>query len=422
MKRLRQVKGKLSLLLILAVSVLCAGFFIVSCGNDPQKKTKETNAGAFAVDFSKCPSGVNCSATPKGSDVNRIPDISNQQLTLEAWVKTSVTTTTGTIFKRSDDSKGVELALDNNVPKFKIRRGPVAGDVPLAQRTALSECVQHGTSTECVVPAITQVESSTTGVAATFTIPGDPTSTLTISSPGIFVNSATKVNSFIDAVGNIIELISGTANSIIVPPQTVGPVPNTNTFDVTVTSINSFPKNLQEDDWTHIAGVITNSNQSSGPNNCSADPDGNGILQGAEHPHLAIYINGKLNNCASTNEKFTDNPNNEDLGIGPFLVPPDGSPVPVVIDELRFWVSRRTETQINNCMNTELGIGGECDRGDPDLAAYFRLNEGKGADVTDFSGNGFSGGFEFRVGDAEFEEWEDGWVLRTDGKTPASAE
>ncbi|MEW6600979.1 MAG: hypothetical protein AB1499_08405, partial [Nitrospirota bacterium] len=63
-----------------------------------------------------------------------------------------------------------------------------------------------------------------------------------------------------------------------------------------------------------------------------------------------------------------------------------------------------------NCKATELGIGGECDRSDPSLAAYYRLNEGEGADITDFSGNGFSGGFEYSISEGVFAEWEDGWV------------
>ncbi len=423
MKRLIQVKGKLSLLLILAISLLCAGFFIVSCGK-PQQKTKNSDKGSYAIDFRRCPSGKSCSATPKGSEVNPVPNISRRAVTLEAWIKTSVDTTSGNIFKRSDGSKGVELYIENTGPKFIIRRFPIAGDVPLAQRTALSECVQmHATSTECVVPAITQVGTSTPGVAALFTIPTTtPTSTLTISSP-IFVNSATIISSFTDIVGNIIALIGETANSIIVPVQTVTVGSPTTTFNVTnVTAIKAFPQYLEEDSWTHIAGVITSTDQSTGPNNCAVDTDGDGKLQGKEAPHLAIYINGNLINCASTGGDgvFADNPANEDIVIGPL----NGG----VIDELRFWVPLesndppRTKAQINNCMNTELGIGGECDRGDPELAAYYRLNEGEGADVTDFSGNGFSGGFEFTVAPQVFEAWEDGWVLRTDDKTPARAE
>jgi hypothetical protein len=58
-------------------------------------------------------------------------------------------------------------------------------------------------------------------------------------------------------------------------------------------------------------------------------------------------------------------------------------------------------------MNTELGIGGICNRGDPDLSSYYRLNEGEHASATDFSGNGLSGTLLFFQPETE---WEDGWV------------
>jgi hypothetical protein len=295
MKKLRQFKGKLSLLLILAILVLCAGFFIVSCGNKPQQKTENTNKGAFAIDFSKCPNDT-CAAIPKGSEVTPIPDISNRQITLEAWVKVGAATSTPlTIFKRNDGSAGVELLIENNVPKFKINRVPVTG-----------------------------------------------TEAFTVSS------------------------------------------------DVT----------LDIDTWYHIAGLIS-----------SADTHTPTSTAMTETPHLDIYINGEYKNSATTNSNFADNPANEDISIGPVI----GG----VIDELRIWGSRRTDTEINNCMNTELGIGGVCDRGDPYLAAYYRLNEGEGADIADFSGNGFSGGFEYVLSPGVFPPWEDGWVTPGAPITPA---
>lgn len=415
MKRLRQLKGNLSLFFILAILVLCAGFFIVSCGNKPQQKTKNANLGAYAIDFSQCPSGKSCIAYTKGNSLNPVTDISNNAVTLEAWVKTSLNTTSGNIFDRADVSNGVKLSLDNNAPQFTIRYFDATGigvDTE-ANRTVFSECVWNGaTSTECVVSAISQVGSTTTGVAATFTIPTTtPTTTLNIISP-IYVNSSTIVSSFTDIVGNIITLIGETANSIIVPVQTVTAGSPTTIFDVTnVTALKTFPETIDQDAWAHIAGVITRTDQSSGPGNCATDLDGNGIVQGAEVPHLAIYINGALNNCASTNEKFAGNPGDEELHIG--MLPE------AVVDELRLWVPGRTQVEINNCMNTELGIGGVCDRGNPALAAYYRLNEGEGAGVTDFSGNGFSGSWEYRVSEGVFHEWEDGWVTPGVPITPA---
>ncbi|MBI4681796.1 MAG: LamG domain-containing protein [Nitrospirae bacterium] len=286
MKKIRQFKGNLSLLLILAIVVLCAGFFIVSCGNKPQRKAKDTNKGAYAIDFSKCPTN-SCSATPQGNLTTRIPDISNHQLTLEAWVKTSVSTTTGSIFKRSDGARGVELALSANAPQFTIRHVIITSPGP---------------------PAITGTEA--------FTVSGSA-------------------------------LITGL--------------------------------------WYHIAGVLSNAD-----------------THMAETPHLDIYVNGAYQSSATTNSNFADNPSHEEVAVS-FL---NGA----VIDELRVWGSRRTDTEINNCMNTELGIGGTCDRGVPELAAYYRLNEGEGADVADSSGYGFAGGFEYIRGAGDFPPWENGWV------------
>ena len=315
MKRLRQYEGKLSLLLILAISVLCAGFFIVSCGNDPQQKTKDTNKGAYAIDFSHCPSGESCTASPKGSEVTPVPDISGRDVTLEAWVKKNVTSTLGGgIFGRFAGF-GAKLSVDNDSPKFVIGRLPI-----------------QTTSTEpvgCTAVGVTTTECT--------------------------------VNSGISLIADV---------------------------------------------WTHIAGVLVNRNHNSVHAACG------GAQTGAEAqiPHLDIYINGDFVDCSTTGSLPVDNPGNEDMVIG-FL---NGA----VIDELRLWVFEKSENdrkmteaeRIKKCMNTELGVGGDCDRGDRDLAAYYRLNEGEGADVTDISGNGFSGGFEWVRGADDFPTWEDGWV------------
>lgn len=479
MKRLRQIEGKLTFLLFLTVSVLCAGFFIVSCGNKPQNKAANNNKGAYAIDFSHCPAGRECSGHPKGNSITPVPDITDRTVTLEAWIKRSSANTSGTIFKRSDGSNGLELIVENNVPKFIARRTPATGDVSLDQRTAFSECVKmHVTSTECIVQAITQLGTTTTGVGAVMVI-DTPTSTVTISSP-IYVNSADS-NTFTDSSNNIFTLNSGTADSIIVTPQTTAPLspltfsatltvptatdtvnltrtalradtypvagnvftdsstsnvidltagnaraivigtqtlttstPKTvwditvdnaeDTWDVTVTAHEAFTKNLVSGSWTHIAGVVTTEDQSSGPNNCAVDVDGNGMLQGAEQPHLAIYIDGVLNNCATTNSKYAGNPADENIVVG--------SLSNAAIDELRIWITARSVAEIIACKDKELGIrGDDCRRdNDPNLAAYYRFNEGEGALVNDFSGNGFTGGLEYGLGNQVFVEWEDGWV------------
>jgi len=314
MKLLTHVEGKLSFLLVFSIMVLCAGFFIVSCGNKPQQKTKNANKGACAIDFNHCPAGKSCTAAPKGSIASRVPDITNKQVTLEAWIKVGAATSTPmTIFSRHDGSNGVKLFIENNIPKFAIGRLTTTSTVPTG-------CTVNSTSTEC-----------------------------TISSG-----------------------ISLVANA-----------------------------------WTHIAGVLTNLNHSLDHAACSGAQAG----AEAETPHMDMYVNGAFADCSTSASLYANNPANEDMGIS-FL---NGG----VIDELRFWVTGRTATQINNCKNTELGLGGECDRGDSNLAAYYRLNECEHADITDWSGNGFSGGFEYQIVPQVFHEWEDGWVTPGAPITPA---
>jgi hypothetical protein len=414
MKNMYRIKGSLSLLFVSAILIICAGFFIVSCGNDPQKKTFETNKGAFAIDFSLCPS-TTCTVTADGSEVSPVPSIGGREITVEVWVKSRNSTVSGGIFSRMDGATpgsqfppGAVLFVNNNQPKFAIRRLPVAGDVEASARTPLSECVKvAATSTECIVPAITGAASSATGVAATFTIPGDPTTTLSVSQ-SITVNSAVKVNSFTDNDGNIIALGSGTANSVTVPIQTVGPLSARNTFDVTVNTINTNPLTLVQDAWTHIAGAVTTEKQKNGgPNGCATVGD--------EQPHLAIYINGELNNCATTGGEYAVNPNGKQLLIGGLQNSIDSPAVTsannlnAVVDEVRGWLTGRTETQIGACKDTEIGIGGVCGR-TSDLAAYYRLNEGEGDLATDISGNGLSGSLFYNPPPDTPWENENKWV------------
>lgn len=317
MKLLRQIEGKLSLVLILAILVLCVGFFIVSCGNKPQQKTKNSNKGAYAIDFSRCPSGVTCDSTQKGSDVTPIPNISGREVTLEAWVKKNVTSTLGGVIFSRFAGFGTKLSVASDKPTFSIGRIPIQ-----TTSTEPTGCTKSVTSTECTV------------------------------------------NSGISLVTDV---------------------------------------------WTHIAGVLVNRDHSSVHAACS------GAQAGAESqiPHLDIYINGAFADCSTTASLPADNPGNEEMVIA-FL---DGA----VIDELRFWVTARTASEIHNCMSTELGIGGECDRGDSSLAAYYRLNEGEGTKVTDLSGNGFSGGFTITdtATPGVFPKWEDGWVTPGAPITPA---
>ncbi len=437
MKKIKQMKGKLLLFLTTAIFILCAAFLIVSCGNKSQQKAKDSNAAASAVDFSTAASGGPCPVAPcyglaTGTTLNPVPSIDRSPFTLEAWVKRTGTLN-ASIFGFMD-SKGGMLYVKNNVPKFVIRRNPTTTDVAAANRTALSECVSNGvTTTECIVPAVTQA-GSVSSATAIYTIPGTAAITSTISS-AITVNSASPAATFIPAVTSTvtqIQLSSGTADAVTLPAGAYQAFPTpgvaSTTFTATVNAVTDHTNfNLGQNQWYHIAGVLTSEDQSGGPNNCAVDTDGNVTLQGAEQPHLAIYINGALTNCAGANGQYagTSGEGRYSIATGGFELLSNGvsfldfiagidnpslgwsgGNFEGVIDEVRAWNYARPASKIAKCMNTELGIGGgDCDR-DPGLIGYYRFNEGEGKDITDISGNGFSGSFE----DGAAKEYEHGWV------------
>ena len=61
------------------------------------------------------------------------------------------------------------------------------------------------------------------------------------------------------------------------------------------------------------------------------------------------------------------------------------------LDEVRFWQTARTQSQIQECMYQELGIeGGNCSIG-YNLAAYWRFYEGSGKHIIDSSYGGNHG-------------------------------
>ncbi len=63
----------------------------------------------------------------------------------------------------------------------------------------------------------------------------------------------------------------------------------------------------------------------------------------------------------------------------------------LTIDEVRLWNTAKTQQEIQNCMNTELGNGGDCSFAAEDLIGYWRFNAGEGVIANDFSGKGVSG-------------------------------
>jgi hypothetical protein len=166
---------------------------------------------------------------------------------------------------------------------------------------------------------------------------------------------------------------------------------------------------LAQDVWTHIAGVLTSEDQTSGPADCT--------VAGAENPHLAVYVNGELQNCSSTGSLYAGNPTSKILAIG---LPGETGPAidngeitgginfEGVIDEVRIWTVARTQAQIQTCMGQELSftVRGNCYVDPSILKGYWRLNEGEGDLSADISGGGGSGGFE----SPGLVPWAGGWV------------
>jgi hypothetical protein len=121
MTKLIKMNGKLSLFLIAAILILCAGFFVAGCGNDPQVKVETTNNGQFAVDFSLCPPGSICSLNAQGNPGNPAPRV-DAPLTVEAWVKNRTNPAlSGAVFNRMDATRGIILYVKDNKPHFGMR-------------------------------------------------------------------------------------------------------------------------------------------------------------------------------------------------------------------------------------------------------------------------------------------------------------
>lgn len=201
------------------------------------------------------------------------------------------------------------------------------------------------------------------------------------------------------------------------PPQ-LGCTSSTPTSTECIVESND---SLLKDVWVHLAGVLTTEDQSSGPNNCS--------VVGSEKPHIAIYVNGQLKNCATTGERYAGEPDDYDdpnvpgddrnflitiglMGDG-VLDPLDGvittkTRFDGVIDEVRLWRVARTQAQIQACMNQELSLyeQGDCYIDPSILIGYWRLNEGKGYSIFDSSGTGTSG----RLESPPLIPWDGGWV------------
>lgn len=137
-----ETKNKATFLLISAILVLCLGFIIAGCGNDPQLKASEPEKGQFALDFTDCPIAGSCLVTyeSNGAPVESLENkASGYTLTIEAWIKPK-STSTGIVIGRGT-SRGATLSVISESatevkPRFEIRRVVDSPKSPTGTSTA----------------------------------------------------------------------------------------------------------------------------------------------------------------------------------------------------------------------------------------------------------------------------------------------
>jgi hypothetical protein len=357
-------RSRVLLLLVSGIIILTTSFIIISCGRGPKQKTASTDNGQFAIDFSLAPVGIiERTGDPiKGfifAVVEESPTIAGEELTIEAWVKrkTDPSILEGGVFGRFNDAGGIVLYVKNNEPKVAIRSSLTPTTTPAG--FSVRNSVGTSDTSKCTTLAVSSNNELAIKILA------EPTSTPT----------------------GIKECIVGSNEPLPV------------------------------DDWTHIAGVLTTEDQ-------SAENIGNCPVVGSEVPHLAIYIDGELKNCATTEELFATEPGDfTSAGVIGEIGTKDNLHIldetistatrfDGVIDDLRLWKVARTQEQIVACKDRELSFGGsgDCIINNNILNTYWRLNEGGGDLVTDFSGNNNNGGIEHRNSEGGIEKWDDGWV------------
>jgi hypothetical protein len=99
----------------------------MSCGRGPKLKAESNDNGPFAIDLSIAPESRGWVV----GNNEEISSIEDQEITLEAWVKSKTDindnepdndTLSGGIFGRFDAGRGVNLYVKNDIPKFAIQR------------------------------------------------------------------------------------------------------------------------------------------------------------------------------------------------------------------------------------------------------------------------------------------------------------
>jgi len=332
MESFKKINGKVSLILIAGILIMCACFALTGCGNSVLK-VLNPQVGQCALDFSL--DTTNFAALVAAN--NNFPSIAGNSLTVEAWVKPGAPTSTAAtgIFARFG-SAGAILYVEGGIPKFALRQ--FTPSPPAAS-----------TSTDYTV-------SATTAIA--------------------------------------------------------------------------------QDTWYHLAGVVVNEDHGDGVGAddhgaASANPilcaDGNGNPTGGESetPHIDIYVDGKLEACATTWDTtsfggpqgvsdpsvFGTSKDTNVARIGLSATSVDGATggqFQGAIDEVRLWTVARSKADILACANVELSStgSGACSVDSTKLKGYWKMNECKGTNVADWSGAGSAGGLEVNG----IDPWSDGWV------------
>jgi hypothetical protein len=131
--------SKFFFVIICSVLVLGVTFVFTGCGKDPQLKVADSDRGPFALDFSLAPANIGV-VTGVNPD---FPSIEDEELTIEAWVKSRSDNLNGGIFGRMD-AHGIALYIKDDEPKMVIRREPIGGDEMRCDSLT-------PTSTECIV-------------------------------------------------------------------------------------------------------------------------------------------------------------------------------------------------------------------------------------------------------------------------------
>jgi hypothetical protein len=158
---------------------------------------------------------------------------------------------------------------------------------------------------------------------------------------------------------------------------------------------------LTNGNWTHIAGVLHAAVHGS----CTS-------------PHLDIYINGNLENCANATSpaafSYSERIGRSHSELDSNTIEAN-TKLNAIIDEVRFWKAARTQAQIQTWMNQEINET-NWNQANPnnELIGYWKLNEGAGSTIVDSSGTGNGGTKNYCNTDCSSGGnsilWDAGWV------------